>query len=197
MRDKFVVVEVEAEVPDGPVAVAGKRKFSRLEQRRQAKLKSAADARGSGAGGSSIATPVMSRRTLMGLELLVYSAEEDQADVDGFVGLLGFWHRKGTARFCPTTGKILSPADMPYLTVIARLFHAIDATSCQAERNFSSLAHPIGDMCSNMLPANVERIMFVRLNKQFIEEVKELDAAVMLEQVRAAKSAAVQGRRRG
>ena len=41
-----------------------------------------------------------------------------------------------------------------------------------------------------MLPAKVERMMFVRLNKQFIEEVKELDAATKLEQARAAKSTA-------
>ena len=66
------------------------------------------------------------------------------------------------------------------------LFHKIDATSCHAERNFSSLAL----LCSNMLPAKVERMMFVRLNKQFTEEVRELDAAVKLEQARAAKSEA-------
>ena len=41
-----------------------------------------------------------------------------------------------------------------------------------------------------MLPAKAERMMFVRLNKKFIEEVKELDAAVKFEQARAAKSAA-------
>ena len=69
--------------------------------------------------------PVVSRRTLIGRELLVNLAEEEQADVDG-LDLLGFWLQKGTASICPTTGKILAPADMPYLTVIARLFHAID-----------------------------------------------------------------------
>ena len=41
-----------------------------------------------------------------------------------------------------------------------------------------------------MLLTKAERMMFVRLNKQFIEEVKQLDAAVKLEQARAAKSAA-------
>ena len=65
--------------------------------------------------------------------------------MNGF-DLLEFWHRKGTVSICPTTGKILAPADMPYLTVIARLFHAIDAADCQVERDFSSLAHLIGDL---------------------------------------------------
>ena len=64
-------MEVETGVPDAPVAVAGNRKISRLEQRRQAQLKSAAAALGRGAGGSSIATPIVSRRTLIGRELLL------------------------------------------------------------------------------------------------------------------------------
>ena len=46
------------------------------------------------------------------------------------------------------------------------------------ERNFSALAHLIGDLHSSILPVKDEYILFVRLNKQFIEEVKELDAAV-------------------
>ena len=80
-------VEVEAGVPDALVAVAGKRNISRLEQRCQAQLKSAANGCGSGAG---IATPAVSRRTLIGRELLVvvYLAGDEQ-DVDGF-DLLGF-----------------------------------------------------------------------------------------------------------
>ena len=36
--------------------------------------------------------------------------------------------------------------------------------SCQAERNFSALAHLIGDLRSNMLASNVKRMMFIRLN---------------------------------
>ena len=160
---------MEAGVPDALVAVAGKRKFSRLQQRRQAQLKSAADARGSGAGGSSIAIPVVSRRTLVSRELLVYLAEEEQAGVDGF-DLLEPWHREGTVSICPATEKIPAPVDTPCLAVIARLFHAVDATSCQAERNFSPLAHLIGDLRSNILPAKVEWMVFVRLNKQFIIE---------------------------
>ena len=39
--------------------------------------------------------------------------------------------------------------------------------SCQAERNFSALAHLIGDLRSNMLAAKVER-MFIRLNRHLV-----------------------------
>ena len=40
--------------------------------------------------------------------------------------------------------------------------------SCQAERNLSALAHPIGDLCSNMLASKVERTMFIRLNRHLV-----------------------------
>ena len=40
--------------------------------------------------------------------------------------------------------------------------------NCQAERNFSALAHLIGDLRSNMLASKVERMMFIRLNKHLV-----------------------------
>ena len=36
---------------------------------------------------------------------------------------------------------------------------------CQAELNFSALAHLIGDLRSNMLATKVEREMFIRRNR--------------------------------
>ena len=111
--------------------------------------------------------------------------------------LLGFWNRRGTPYTCPTTGKVLVPADMPYIAFISRLYHAIDATSCQSERNFSALAHLIGDLRSSILPGKVEQMLFIRLNKQFVG-VKELDAAVKQVKSRVAtKAANLKGRRRG
>ena len=40
--------------------------------------------------------------------------------------------------------------------------------SCQAERNFSALAHLIGDLRSNMLASKVERMMFIGLSKHLV-----------------------------
>ncbi|CAN0031444.1 unnamed protein product, partial [Ascophyllum nodosum] len=40
----------------------------------------------------------------------------------------------------------------------------IEATRCQAERNFSALTHLIGDLRSRMLASKVERMVFIRLN---------------------------------
>ena len=73
--------------------------------------------------------------------------------------------------------QVTSPAEMPYLAFLARLYHGVEATSCQAERNSSELANLIGDLRSRMLASKVKRMMFVRLNKHMVEEVRNFDAA--------------------
>ena len=107
--------------------------------------------------------------------------------MDGF-NLLGFWSRRGTDSTCPTTGTVTSPAEIPYLAFLARLYHGVEATICQAERNFSALANFIGDLRSNMLASKVER-MFIRLNNHMVGEVRDLDAAKAKAKARVAKSA--------
>ena len=99
------------------------------------------------------------------------------------------WNRRGSDSVCPTTGKVTSPAEMVYLSFIARLFHGVEATRCQAERNFSALAHLIGDLRNSMLAGKVEQMMFILLNRHFVNEVRELDAAVEQARARVAKSA--------
>ena len=161
-----------------------KKKLSRLEERREARVRGAAG----GGGDSGSAEPqatVTGRCVLIGREVLMYLAEQDQLDVDVF-NHLGFWNRRGTS-VCPTTSMVMSPPEMPYLAFIARLYHEIEATSWQAERNFSALAHLIGDLRSRMLASKVERMTFIRLNRHLIDEVRELDAAVAQARARIAK----------
>ena len=69
------------------------------------------------------------------------------------------------------------------------MYHGVEATSCQAERNFSPLAHLIGDLYSNMLASKVERMVFIRLNRHMVDEVRDMDAAKAKAQARVAKSA--------
>ena len=80
---------------------------------------------------------------------------------------------------------------MPYLVFIARLYHGIEATICQAERFFSALGHLIGDLRSRMLASKVERKVFIRLNRHSIGEVRKLDAAVVQARARVATSAQI------
>ena len=117
-------------------------------------------------------------------------AEQGQLEVDAF-NLLGFWTRRGTDSVCPTTSTITSPAEMPYLAFIARLYHGIEATSCQAECFFSVLAYLIVDLRSRMLVSKIECMMFVRLNRHLSDEVCELGAAVAQARARVAKSAPI------
>ena len=48
-----------------------------------------------------------------------------------------------------------------------------------------------GDLRNRMLASQVERMMFIRLNRYLIDEVRELDAAVTQERARVAKSAQI------
>ena len=80
-------------------------------------------------------------------------------------------------------------SDMPYLAFLARLYHGVEVTNCQAERIFSALANLIGDMRSNMLASKVERMVFIRLNKHMFDEVRDFDAAKARAKARVAKSA--------
>ena len=100
----------------------------------------------------------------------MYLAEQDQLDVDP-LNLLGFWNRRSIdSVICPTTSTVTSPAEMPYLAFIARLYHGrIEATSCQAERNFSALAHLIGDLRSSMLASKIGRMHDVHPAKQALD----------------------------
>ena len=156
---------VIAEFADAPK----KNRLSRLEERRKARVRVAAGC-GGDSGSAEPQTSVTGRRVLIGREVLVYLAEQGQLDVDA-LNLLEFWNRRGTDSVCPTTSTVTSPAEMPNLEFIARLYHGIKATSCQAERNFSVLAHLIGDLRSRMLVRKVECMMFIRLSRHLIDEV--------------------------
>ena len=99
-----------------------KNRLSRLEERREARVRATA---GGGGGESNSAEPqaaVTGRRVLIGREVLVYLAKQGQLDVDAF-NLLGVWNRWGTDSVCPTTSTVTSPAEMPYLAFIARLYY--------------------------------------------------------------------------
>ena len=70
----------------------------------------------------------------------------------------------------------------------SRLYHGIEATSCQTVRNFSALPHLIDDLRSRMLASKVERMMFFQLNRHVIDEVRDMDAAVAQARARVANS---------
>ena len=104
------------------------KRLSRLEERRELRVRASAG----GGGDSGSAEPqaaVTGWRVLIGREVLVYLVEQGQLDVDAF-NLLGLWNRRGTDNVCPTASTVTSPAEMPYLAFITRMYHGIEAISC-------------------------------------------------------------------
>ena len=102
--------------------------------------------------------------------------EEDQGDVEDF-NLLGFRNRWGTDNLCSTTGKVTSPAEM--LFDVYRSVVPWDRDHQLSGRAiFSAPTHLIGDLRSTMLAYKVEHVMFIRLNRHLVDEVRKLDAAV-------------------
>ena len=109
-----------------------------MEQRRLARLAAA------GHGGSSHSAqgggvqPV-THHVALRQELTNYRGQNVEADVCGF-SLPSFWLRKSEPTLAQGTGELVAPPDLPHLALVTRLYHGVEATSCQAERNFSSLS---------------------------------------------------------
>ena len=64
--------------------------------------------------------------------------------------LLNAWKSYATDGVDAKTGQVVTPARLPHIGLLARLHLGIDATSCQAERNFSALSALLGDLQSNL-----------------------------------------------
>ena len=62
--------------------------------------------------------------------------------------------------------------------------HGVEATSCQAERNYSSLSFLIGTLRASMSPFEVEQIMLLKLNQGCLPEVQKYNAVIAAQQER-------------
>ena len=144
---------------------------SRMQRRRKQRLFEAGASGGSGDGESTPpGTP--SHKVMLTQELTRYVAEGVHADTDDF-SLPGFWLRRSSPTLAEGTTTSVAPAEMPHLGLIARLYRGVEATSCQSERNFSSLSFLLASLRSTMGTFKVEQMMFLRLNQGFIPEVKK------------------------
>ena len=72
----------------------------------------------------------------------------------------------------------------PHLALLARLYHGVETTSCQAEQNVSALALLIGNMLSSMGAFKVEQMMFLRLNQRCIPEIVAYNRVIDRQQAR-------------
>ena len=106
-----------------------------------------------------------------------------ELEEDGF-SLPGFWRRRGSPKLSQATGEVIEEAAIPHLALLARLYHGVEATSCQAERNFSALALLIGNMRSSMGAFKVEQMMFLRLNRRCFPEIAAYNRVIDRQQAR-------------
>lgn len=111
-----------------------------MEERHAARVAAAVAGAGSG-GVPPPASVTTGRRVLTARDLLVYLAEPDQIDVDDF-NFLGFWSRRGTDSVCPTTDTVMSPAEMPYLAFLTRLYHGVYKPPAVSRAQFISARPP-------------------------------------------------------
>ena len=72
----------------------------------------------------------------------------------------------------------MAPPDLPHLALLARLYHEVEATTCQAERNFSSLSFLIGTLWASLSPFKVEQIMFLKLNQGCLPVVQKYNTVI-------------------
>ena len=92
--------------------------------------------------------------------------------------LPGFWLRKSEPTLAQGTSELVVPPDLPHLALLARLYHGVEATSYQAERNFSSLPFSIGTLRASMSPFKVEQMMLLKLDQGCLPEVQKYNAVI-------------------
>ena len=160
----------------GPLAKKP-RVLSVMGQRRANRLAAAGDEAESGSG------PSITHKVRVLQELTRYVAEGVELEEEGF-SLPGFWRRRGSPKLSQAIGEVIEEAAMPHLALPTRLYHGAEATSCQAERNFSALALLIGNMRSSMGAFKVEQMMFLRLNQRCIPEIAAYNRVIDRQQAR-------------
>ena len=154
-----------------------------MKQRRANRLAAAGSAGAAGDEAERGSRPSITHKVRVLEELTRYVTGGVELEDDGF-SLPGFRRRKGSPKLSQATGEVIEEAAVPHLALLARLYHGVEATSCQAERNFSALALLIGFMRSSMGAFKVEKIAFLRLNQRCIPEIAAYSRVIDRQQAR-------------
>ena len=111
-------------------------------------------------------------------EFSEYMAEAALTNNSEF-NLLEYWRARAVDGLA-ASGKVVAPARWPHVGLVARVFAGIDTTSCQAERNFSSLKLVVSDLRASLGAEKIEKILFLMLNSHLIpglgKVVRELES---------------------
>ena len=154
-----------------------------MEQRRASRLTAAGSAGAAGDEAESSSEPSITHKVRVLQELTRYVTEGVELEEGGF-SLSGFWRRRGSPKLSQATREVIEEAAMPHLALLARLYHGVEATSCQTERNFSALALLIGNMRSSIGAFKVEQMMLFRLNQRGVPEIAAYNRVIDRQQAR-------------
>ena len=88
--------------------------------------------------------------------------------------VLGYWHDAGRPRLDPH-GNVITAAQFPILSMLARVYLSIDGTSCPSERELSNLAFVHSNLRRRTTPDRVEKMMFLRSNPDLVPKIKKLE----------------------
>jgi len=119
-------------------------------------------------------------------ELCSFLSAPLEKEADGF-SLTAYWKEKAYPKL-DESGKQLAPAVWPKLAKFAARYVSLEATSCEAERNFSALSEMLDDRRSRLKPPTVEKCMMLRLNRRLIPGFEELAALEEHRQATAAET---------
>ena len=67
----------------------------------------------------------------------------------------------------------LTNTKWPHLSLLARLYAGVDNTSCEVESTYSTLSLTVDALRCSLSEKKIEQMMYLRLNSEFIKEVKE------------------------
>ena len=88
--------------------------------------------------------------------------------------LLSFWDDAARPR-CDSSNTVYEMAKFPILSMLARVYHSADSTSCQSERDFSALTFILNDLRGSMREDYIGMMMFLNLNQNRIPDMSSLN----------------------
>ena len=109
------------------------------------------------------------------VEFVAYIKAPLEPEAKSF-SLAQYWKEKEQPKLDVDGKTILAPATWPKLARFAARYVSMEATSCEAERNFSALSQLMDDKRCTLLPATVEKCMLLRLNRSLLPGFAKLSA---------------------
>ena len=134
-----------------------------IEQRRLVRLAAAGHVVNGSHGAQGSGVQPVTHHVDLEHELTSYRGQNVEADVYGF-SLPDSWLRKSEPMVAKGTGELVVPPDLPHLALLARLYHRVEATSCQVATFLQSFFnwHLVSKHAFRMCNPHNRRLLWTR-----------------------------------